>query len=160
MASTTLATAGGAAPGFHTPLYYGQCMVGGVLACGLTHAAVVTLDVAKCRTQAHSKSGAWPNGLIASIGKSWELEGVAGITKGIVPTLFGYGAQGLFKFGFNEFFKDLYTTIVGVDTVNNSLVARLSLWGAASGSAEVFADLALCPFEMAKVKMQVALRHG
>jgi solute carrier family 25 phosphate transporter 3 len=157
MASTTLATAGGAAPGFHTPLYYGQCMVGGVLACGLTHAAVVTLDVAKCRTQAHSKSGAWPNGLIASIGKSWELEGVAGITKGIVPTLFGYGAQGLFKFGFNEFFKDLYTTIVGVDTVNNSLVARLSLWGAASGSAEVFADLALCPFEMAKVKMQVAL---
>ncbi len=45
-------------PGFHTPLYYGQCMVGGVLACGLTHAAVVTLDVAKCRTQALSPRAA------------------------------------------------------------------------------------------------------
>jgi len=31
------------------------------------------------------------------------------------------------------------------------------LWAAASGSAEVFADVALCPFEMTKVKMQVVL---
>jgi len=31
------------------------------------------------------------------------------------------------------------------------------LWAAASGSAEVFADVALCPFEMTKVKMQVTL---
>jgi len=31
------------------------------------------------------------------------------------------------------------------------------LWAAASGSAEVFADIALCPFEMTKVKMQVTL---
>lgn len=158
MQTTTLATGGGAAKGgFHTPYYYAQCMMGGVLACGLTHASVVTLDVAKCRSQAHATSGSWPGGLVSSIQKSFELEGVAGITKGVVPTFFGYGAQGLFKFGFNEFFKDLYTTIVGADTVNNSLVARLVLWGAASGSAEIFADVALCPFEMAKVKMQVAL---
>ena len=74
-------------------------MFGGVLACGVTHASVVTLDVAKCRTQAHSKSGAWPNGLVASISKTAELEGFAGLTKGWVPTFFGYGAQGLFKFG-------------------------------------------------------------
>lgn len=158
--SQILATGGAggqAKDGFHTPYYYAQCMMGGVLACGLTHASVVTLDVAKCRSQAHATSGAWPSGLIASISKTFEGEGVAGITRGVVPTFFGYGAQGLFKFGFNEFFKDLYTTMVGADTVNNSLVARLVLWGAASGSAEIFADVALCPFEMAKVKMQVAL---
>jgi len=118
---------------------------------------VVTLDVAKCRSQAHATSGAWPGGLGASISKSYEMEGFAGITKGVIPTFFGYGAQGLFKFGFNEFFKDLYTTIVGADTVNNSTIARMVLWAAASGSAEIFADLALCPFEMTKVKMQVAL---
>jgi len=41
--------------------------------------------------------------------------------------------------------------------VNNSTIARMVLWAAASGSAEIFADLALCPFEMTKVKMQVAL---
>lgn len=31
--------------------FYGKCMFGGVLACGVTHASVVTLDVAKCRAQ-------------------------------------------------------------------------------------------------------------
>merc|ERR1719244_1638272 len=35
---------------------------------------------------------------------------------------------------------------------------RKMLWqAAASGSAEIFADVALCPFEMTKVKMQVTL---
>jgi hypothetical protein len=33
-------------------------------------------------------------------------------------------------------------------------------WAAASGSAEVFADVALCPFEMVKVRMQVTLPGG
>lgn len=33
----------------------------------------------------------------------------------------------------------------------------MTLWAAASGSAEIFADVALCPFEMTKVRMQVAL---
>jgi len=33
----------------------------------------------------------------------------------------------------------------------------MTLWAAASGSAELFADVALCPFEMTKVKMQVTL---
>ena len=67
-----------------------------------------------------------------------------------------YGHR-LFKFGLNEFFKDLYTTVVGKQTIDDSLAARMTLWGAASGSAEIFADVALCPFEMAKVKMQVRL---
>lgn len=35
----------------HDGGYYANCMVGGALACGLTHAAVVSLDVAKCRAQ-------------------------------------------------------------------------------------------------------------
>lgn len=142
--------------GLHSLEFYAKCMFGGVLACGLTHASVVTLDVAKCRTQAHGKSGAWPNGLISSISKSWELEGLAGITKGWVPTLFGYGAQGMFKFGLNEFFKDFYGNAVGPDNLD-AVWKNMVLWAAASGSAEVFADVALCPFEMTKVKMQVHL---
>lgn len=36
----------------------------------------------------------------------------------------------------------------------------MALWAAASGSAEIFADVALCPFEMTKVKMQVTLPGG
>lgn len=143
--------------GLHAGEFYAKCMFGGVLACGLTHASVVTLDVAKCRTQAHSKSGKWPNGLIPSISKSWELEGFRGVTKGWAPTLWGYGAQGLFKFGLNEFFKDLYTQMIGGEEKLDATWKKLTLWGVASGSAEIFADVALCPFEMTKVKMQVSL---
>jgi solute carrier family 25 phosphate transporter 3 len=131
-------------------------MFGGVLACGLTHAAVVSLDVTKCRTQAFSKAGHWPSGLIPGLRKLAAEEGAAGLRTGWVPTLFGYGAQGLFKFGLNEFFKDTYTKIVGEENLQ-ALPAKMLLWALASGSAELFADVALCPFEMTKVKMQTSL---
>jgi len=148
-------------PGFlgleHTPNYYANCMFGGLLACGVTHASVVTLDVAKCRSQAHAKSGKWPGGFVASVSKSYAMEGVAGITKGWVPTFFGYGAQGVCKFGFNEAFKDIYGNAIGKDNLESNKALRMFMWAIASGSAEVFADVALCPFEMTKVKMQVTL---
>jgi len=142
--------------GLRAPSYYAKCMMGGVLACGLTHASVVSLDIAKCRAQAHSKSGKWPGGLIPSLKKIYAEEGAAGLRTGWVPTLYGYGAQGLFKFGLNEFFKDVYTSLIGVENLNTT-AKWMVLWAAASGSAEVFADIALCPFEMTKVKMQVTL---
>lgn len=31
--------------------YYAKCMMGGILSCGLTHLAIVPLDVVKCRMQ-------------------------------------------------------------------------------------------------------------
>lgn len=136
--------------------YYLKCMFGGVLACGLTHAAVVSLDVTKCRTQAFAKAGHWPSGLVPGLRKLAAEEGLVGLRTGWVPTLFGYGAQGLFKFGLNEFFKDAYTKLVGEDNLS-SLPAKMLLWALASGSAEIFADVALCPFEMTKVKMQTSL---
>lgn len=137
--------------------FYAKCMAGGVLACGVTHASVVTLDVAKCRSQAHSKSGKWPGGLIPGLKKIIKHEGPRGLVTGVVPTFFGYGAQGMFKFGLNEFFKDVYTNVVGQETIESATWKKMALWAAASGSAEIFADVALCPFEMMKVKMQVTL---
>jgi len=144
-------------PYLHSLDYYEKCCLGGVLACGLTHAAVVTLDVAKCRAQAHSKAGLWPKGLVSGLSKIFAEEGLAGATKGVTPTLLGYGAQGFCKFGFNEFFKDVYTNAAGEDWVKQATWRKMLVWAAASGSAEVFADVALCPFEMTKVKMQVVL---
>lgn len=35
----------------HDATYYLKCMAGGLLACGLTHAAITPLDVVKCRRQ-------------------------------------------------------------------------------------------------------------
>jgi solute carrier family 25 phosphate transporter 3 len=35
----------------HDNLYYGKCLIGGVLACGSTHLAITPLDVTKCNMQ-------------------------------------------------------------------------------------------------------------
>ncbi len=42
----------GAVP--HDLSYYSKCVVGGILACGLTHAAITPLDVTKCNMQVWS----------------------------------------------------------------------------------------------------------
>ena len=35
----------------HDLSYYGKCMIGGIFACGLTHAFTTPLDLIKCRKQ-------------------------------------------------------------------------------------------------------------
>jgi solute carrier family 25 phosphate transporter 3 len=80
-------------------------------------------------------------------------EGSALLFKGFTPTLLGYSAQGFFKFGLNEFFKDFYGNLAGQEAAT---VWRKWIWAAASGTAELFADVALCPLEMIKVKVQTS----
>lgn len=60
-------------------------------------------------------------------------------------------SQGLFKFGFYEVFKVYYADLIGEE---NAYLYRTGLYLAASASAEFFADIALSPFEAAKVKIQ------
>ena len=40
---------------FGSAKYYALCGFGGILSCGLTHTAVVPLDLVKCRIQVSSK---------------------------------------------------------------------------------------------------------
>ena len=40
----------------HDMSYYGKCMVGGIFACGITHAIVCPLDIVKCRRQVRPHS--------------------------------------------------------------------------------------------------------
>jgi len=80
-------------------------------------------------------------------------EGATGIWKGFGPTLVGYSAQGMFKFGLYEVFKDQYANLAGKE---NAQKYKSAIWLAGSASAEVFADIALCPFEMTKVKIQTS----
>lgn len=56
--------------------------------------------------------------------------------------------QGLCKFGFYEIFKYYYSDLLGEE---NAYVYRTWLYLAASASAEFIADVALSPFESAKV---------
>jgi solute carrier family 25 phosphate transporter 3 len=39
----------------HNLQYYLQCLIGGTFACGITHTAIVTLDLLKCLKQVDSK---------------------------------------------------------------------------------------------------------
>lgn len=80
-------------------------------------------------------------------------EGSQAIWKGWLPTFFGYSAQGAFKYGLYEVFKDQYANMLGKENFDKY---KGLVWCAASASAEFFADIALCPLEMVKVKVQTA----
>jgi len=128
--------------------YYQKCMVGGILSCGLTHLAVTPLDVVKCRMQTQPE-------VYKGISQGFGLASKDGaLFLGWVPTLIGYSAQGFFKFGFYEIFKDLYSSIVGAEAAYNY---RTYVYLTASASAEVIADVALAPFEAVKVRIQTSL---
>jgi len=137
-------------PHVHNTLYYVKCMFGGVLSCGLTHTAVVPLDIVKCKMQVFPEKY---KGLIPGIQTVLKEEGVAGLRIGWLPTLIGYSMQGLCKFGFYEYFKDLYSNMAGEE---NAYKYKGWIWLAGSASAEFFADIALCPMEMIKVKIQTS----
>jgi len=134
----------------HDTSYYAKCLFGGVLACGLTHALITPLDVTKCNMQVNP--GKY-KGLISGLQTITAEEGAAAVWKGWFPTLVGYSLQGAFKYGLYEIFKDIYSNALGEE---NSKKYKALVWCAGSASAEVFADIALCPLEMIKVKVQTS----
>lgn len=104
----------------------------------------------KCRLQVDpAKYGNIFRGFKISVAE----EGMKGLAKGWAPTFFGYSCQGLCKFGLYEVFKVVYADMIGEE---NAYLYRTGLYLAASASAEFFADIALSPFEAAKVKIQTS----
>jgi len=134
----------------HDTSYYAKCMLGGALACGVTHAGLTPLDVAKCNMQVNPGKYKGAMSAISLISKE---EGSGAIWKGFGPTLVGYGLQGMFKYGLYEVFKDTYMNLAGQEA---SEKYKPFIWLAGSASAEVFADIALCPLEMTKVRIQTS----
>jgi len=128
--------------------FYGLCAFGGLLSCGLTHTAVVPLDLVKCRLQVDKAK-------YKNLGTGFKLtlaeDGVKGLAKGWAPTLIGYSFQGIGKFGFYEVFKMLYGGLMGEES---AYLNRTSLYLVSSASAEFFADMFLAPFEAMKVRIQ------
>merc|ERR1711868_91262 len=127
-----------------------KCMIGGAASCGITHTAVVPLDLVKCRMQVDSVK--YP-----SIGQGFKVTlaegGTKALARGWAPTLIGYSMQGTCKFGFYEIFKNLYANAMGGE---NAYVYRTTLYLIASASAEFFADIALAPMEAVKVRIQTS----
>eukprot|EP00126_Sphaerothecum_destruens_P001608 Sdes_comp15021_c0_seq1m3787 len=133
---------------FGSGKYYALCGLGGVLSCGLTHTAVVPLDLVKCRIQVDPTKY---RNIVHGFKITLKEDGARGLAKGWAPTAYGYSLQGLCKFGFYEVFKNLYAQALGEE---NAYIYRTGLYLAASASAEFFADIALAPFEAMKVGIQ------
>lgn len=133
---------------FGSTKYFLLCGLGGIISCGSTHTMVVPLDLVKCRIQVDP---AKYKNIFHGFKVTMAEDGVKGLSKGWAPTFFGYSAQGLCKFGLYEVFKVVYSDMIGEE---NAFLYRTGLYLAASASAEFFADIALSPFEAAKVKIQ------
>ena len=79
--------------------------------------------------------------------------GTKALARGWAPTLIGYSMQGACKFGFYEMFKNFYGNLMGEEAAYNYMTG---LYLIASASAEFFADIALCPMEAVKVRVQTS----
>jgi solute carrier family 25 phosphate transporter 3 len=124
---------------------------GGLMACGATHWMVTPLDLVKCRRQVNSKLYA---GNFDGWRKIISAEGVAGIFTGGGPTAIGYSIQGALKYGGYEYFKKLYSDLAGPE---NAERYKTWIYLAGSASAEVIADIGLCPFEAVKIRAQTSM---
>ncbi|CAK4417212.1 unnamed protein product [Aphanomyces euteiches] len=134
----------------HDLSYCGKCCVAGVLACGVTHALMTPLDVVKCNMQV---SPGKYTGLVQGFKLVVAEEGNAALFKGWAPTAIGYSVQGFCKYGFYEIFKDVYSNLAGEEAAHKY---RGAIYLAGSASSEFLADIALCPMEMVKVKVQTS----
>ncbi|XP_078441025.1 mitochondrial phosphate carrier protein 3, mitochondrial-like [Wolffia australiana] len=132
----------------YSPRFYAACTFGGIASCGLTHMAVTPLDLVKCNMQINP---AKYKSISSGFGVLLQEQGVRGFFRGWVPTLLGYSAQGACKFGFYEFFKKYYSDLAGAE---NAAKYKTLIYLAGSASAEVIADVALCPMEAVKVRVQ------
>ena len=106
------------------------------------------LDLVKSRLQVNPK-------LYKSNFEAWRSiyakEGIRGVCFGWSPTLVGYSFQGAGKYGLYEVFKNVYGDRL-FPNVNKTVIFL-----GASATAEFFADIALCPFEAVKLRMQTTL---
>ncbi|XP_075475384.1 mitochondrial phosphate carrier protein 1, mitochondrial isoform X2 [Primulina tabacum] len=124
--------------------YYGVCAAGGMLSAGVTHLSITPLDVLKVNMQVNPIKY---SGILSGLTTLCREEGASALWRGWSGKFFGYGLQGGCKFGLYEYFKKLYGDVL-VDQ-RKGVIFFLS-----SASAQIFADVALCPFEAVKIRVQ------
>ncbi|XP_052188891.1 mitochondrial phosphate carrier protein 1, mitochondrial [Diospyros lotus] len=127
-----------------SPEYYGVCAIGGMLSAGTTHLAITPLDVLKVNMQVNPVKY---KSISTSFTTLLREQGPSAFWRGSSGKFFGYGLQGGCRFGLYEYFKKVYSTFM-VDQ-NRTFIFFIS-----SASAEVIANVALCPFEAIKVRVQ------
>ncbi|CAM8956330.1 unnamed protein product [Rhodiola kirilowii] len=124
--------------------YYGLCTVGGMISAGTTHLAITPLDVLKVHMQVNPTKYSSISSCFTTL---LTEQGPSAFWRGWAGKFYGYGVQGGFRFGLYEYLKSFYSSLT--KDSNRSLI-----YFASSASAEVLANLALCPFEAIKVRVQ------
>ncbi|ERN17111.1 hypothetical protein AMTR_s00044p00108170 [Amborella trichopoda] len=127
--------------------YYSVCTAGGMLSAGATHLAITPLDVLKVNMQVNPIKY---NKMSSSLSTLVREQGPSVLWKGWAGKFYGYGVQGAFKFGLYEYFKKLYCDVAGPSSMKH----RTLIYFLSSASAQAIADVALCPFEAIKVRVQ------
>lgn len=84
-------------------------------------------------------------------------QGLPGLWKGWGSKLVGYSAQGACRFGLYEYFKKFYADLAGPEFTRSN---KTAIFAASSLSAQVIADVVLCPFESVKVRVQTGQARG
>jgi solute carrier family 25 phosphate transporter 3 len=129
-----------------TLVTYLKFALAGAVCCSATHSAAVPIDVIKTRLQLSDKY----HGISHAARTIVKEEGALALLTGLSPTAVGYFLQGWFKFGLYEYFKRLYASMAGPERAEKG---RFGIWLAAGGTAEFFADLALCPLEATRIRL-------
>lgn len=87
------------------------------------------------------------NGILSGFSTLLKEQGPSGLWRGWSGKFFGYGAQGGCRFGLYEYFKSFYSDVF-IDE------RKSAIYFLSAASAQLFADVALCPFEAVKVRVQ------
>jgi len=122
-------------------LDYRYFLAGGICA-ALSHGITTPLDVVKTRIQKYPYR--YTEGVVKATRDIIKEKGAIYLTKGLSPTIVGYGLEGALKFGFYEACKGLFKNLTG-NTFVNFLIASVV--------AGAIASVTLCPMEDARIRM-------
>ncbi|EJT50563.1 phosphate carrier protein [Trichosporon asahii var. asahii CBS 8904] len=127
---------------------YARFALAGALGCAITHGALTPVDVVKTRIQLEPE--VYNKGMINAFRQIVKNEGAGALLTGLGPTVAGYAVQGALKFGGYEFWKKQAIDYLGVKKASEH---RQAVYLGASGIAEFFADIALCPLEATRIRL-------
>ncbi|GAO13702.1 uncharacterized protein UV8b_01661 [Ustilaginoidea virens] len=143
-----MASRGGELPSF-TVGDHVKFFAAGALAATSTHAAATPIDVVKTRIQVDDAMKGL--NMVRATRSIVAKEGAAALLTGFGPTAVGYLVQGGAKFAGYEFFKKQYIALGGgpEKAVNH----RMGIYLGASATAELLADIFLCPLEATRIRL-------
>ncbi|RSH81928.1 mitochondrial phosphate carrier protein [Apiotrichum porosum] len=127
---------------------YARFALAGALGCAVTHGALTPVDVVKTRIQLEPE--VYNKGMGNAFKQIISTEGAGALLTGLGPTVVGYALQGAFKFGGYEFWKKTAIDTFGIEAATNN---RQAVYLGASGIAEFFADIVLCPLEATRIRL-------